>query len=80
MQHLDVGVTVGREVTKHLGSLSLVIYIIGSGQASDMPGGNKTLPPSSVSQPIGQKIRDRANISIGTWKARPLRPLRSLKS
>ena len=34
-------------------SLSLIVYIIGSGQVNDLLGGNKTLPPHSVSQPDG---------------------------
>ena len=34
-------------------SLSLIVYIIGSGQVNDLLGGNKTLPPPWVSQPNG---------------------------
>ena len=34
-------------------SLSLIVYIIGSGQVNDLLGGNKTLPPPGVSQPDG---------------------------
>ena len=34
-------------------SLSLIVYIIGSGQVNDLLGGNKTLPPPRVSQPDG---------------------------
>ena len=34
-------------------SLSLIVYIIGSGQVNDLLGGNKTLPPPLVSQPDG---------------------------
>ena len=29
----------------HFCSLSLIVYIIGSGQVNDLLGGNKTLPP-----------------------------------
>ena len=41
-------------------SLSLIVYIIGSGQVNDLPGGNKTLPLPRVSQPEGS-IRGGAN-------------------
>ena len=34
-------------------SLSLIVYIIGSGQVNNLLGGNKTLPPPLVSQPDG---------------------------
>ena len=35
----------GRDRPNHFGLLSLVVYIMGSGQVSDLLGGNKTLPP-----------------------------------
>ena len=38
------GALLGRDRPNHFGLLSLV-YIMGSGQVSDLLGGNKTLPP-----------------------------------
>ena len=35
----------GRDMPNHFGLLSLVVYILGSGQVNDLLGGNKTLPP-----------------------------------
>ena len=34
-----------RDMAPSLCSLSLIVYIIGSGQVNDLLGGNKTLPP-----------------------------------
>ena len=34
-----------RDMAPSLCSLSLVVYVIGSGQVNDLLGGNKTLPP-----------------------------------
>ena len=39
------GALLGRDRPNHFGLLSLVVYIMGSGQVSDLLGGNKTLPP-----------------------------------
>ena len=39
------GALLGRDKPSHFGLLSLVVYIMGSGQVSDLMGGNKTLPP-----------------------------------
>ena len=39
------GALLGRDRPNHFGLLSLVVYIKGSGQVSDLLGGNKTLPP-----------------------------------
>ena len=47
------GALLGRDRPIHFGFLSLVVYIMGSGQVSDLLGGNKTLPPPQVSQPNG---------------------------
>ena len=35
----------GRDRPNHFDLLSLVVYIMGSGQVSDLLGGNKTLQP-----------------------------------
>ena len=45
-------------------SLSLIVYIIGSGQVNDLLGGNKTLPPPRVSQPDGS-IRGGDSTTLG---------------
>ena len=39
------GALLGRDMPNHLVLLSLVVYIMGSGQVSDLLGGNKMLPP-----------------------------------
>ena len=39
------GALLGRDRPNHFGLLSLVVYIMGSGQVSDLLGGNKPLPP-----------------------------------
>ena len=39
------GALLGRDRPNYFGLLSLVVYIMGSGQVSDLLGGNKTLPP-----------------------------------
>ena len=39
------GALIGRDGPNHFGLLSLVVYIMGSGQDSDLLGENKTLPP-----------------------------------
>ena len=48
------GVLLGRDRPNHFGLLSLVVYIMGSGQVSDLLGGNMMLPPPCVSHPMGQ--------------------------
>ena len=39
------GALLGGDRPNHFGFLSLVVYIMGSGQVSDLLGGNKTIPP-----------------------------------
>ena len=47
------GAVLGRDRPDHFGLLSLVVYIMGSGQVSDLLAESKTLPPPQVSQPNG---------------------------
>ena len=39
------GALLGRDRPNHFGLLRLVVNIMGSGQVSDLLGGNKMLPP-----------------------------------
>ena len=48
------GALLGWDRPNHFGLLSLVVYIMGSGQVSDLLGGNKTLPLHKSPNPMGQ--------------------------